>query len=287
MPSYAFVPAKNNMANNNGNNLIRPIAGNGNVKLADIDTNDKCGFAGDKDGAPAALEKIRQRLIELQAVLYAEQKRKVLVVLQAMDTGGKDGVIRNVFSGINPQGVRVVGFKAPTTRELAHDYLWRVHAEAPAKGELTVFNRSHYEDVLITRVHGWCDDATAKRRFRHINEFETMMVDEGAVVLKFFLHISKAEQKKRLEDRLADPAKIWKFNVGDLAEREKWDDYQRVYQDAINATTSPVAPWYIVPADRKWVRDLAVASVLASTLEDLKMKFPAPGPGLDKIKISD
>jgi PPK2 family polyphosphate:nucleotide phosphotransferase len=275
------------MANNDGSNTIRPITGNGKVKLADIDTNDKCGFAGDKDDAPAVLDDIKQRLVALQTLLYAEQKRKVLVVLQAMDTGGKDGVIRNVFSGINPQGVRVVGFKAPTVRELAHDYLWRVHAEAPAKGEIAVFNRSHYEDVLITRVHGWIDDATAKRRFRHINEFETMMVEEGAVVLKFFLHISKAEQKKRLEDRLADPAKSWKFNIGDLAEREKWSDYQRVYEDAINATSSPAAPWYIVPGDRKWVRDLVIASVLATTLEALKMKFPAPQAGLDKVVVKD
>jgi PPK2 family polyphosphate:nucleotide phosphotransferase len=278
---------KNNMANNNGTKTIRPITANGKVKLADIEPSDKCGFAGDKDDAPAVLDEIKQRLIALQTVLYAEQKRKVLVVLQAMDTGGKDGVIRNVFSGINPQGVRVVGFKAPTVHELAHDYLWRVHAQAPAKGELTVFNRSHYEDVLITRVHGWIDDATAKRRFRHINEFETMMVEEGAVVLKFFLHISKAEQKQRLEDRLADPAKSWKFNLGDLAERDKWSDYQRVYEDAINATSSPVAPWYIVPADRKWLRDVYVASVLATTLEGLKMKFPPPAAGLDKVVVKD
>jgi PPK2 family polyphosphate:nucleotide phosphotransferase len=275
------------MANNNGTKTIRPITGNGKVKLADINTNDKCGFAGDKDDAPAVLDEIKQRLIALQTLLYAEQKRKVLVVLQAMDTGGKDGVIRNVFSGINPQGVRVVGFKAPTVHELARDYLWRVHAQAPAKGEITVFNRSHYEDVLITRVHGWIDDATAKRRFRHINEFETMMVEEGAVVLKFFLHISKAEQKQRLQDRLADPAKSWKFNVGDLAERDKWSDYQRAYEDAINATSSPAAPWYIVPADRKWLRDVYVASVLATTLEGLKMKFPPPAAGLDKVVVKD
>lgn len=266
---------------------LRPIRVDGKISLAKIDTNSTCGFQGEKEDAPAVFEQIKQRLIELQTVLYAEQKRKVLVVLQAMDTGGKDGVIRNVFSGINPQGVRVVSFKAPTSHELARDYLWRVHAQVPAKGELTVFNRSHYEDVLITRVHDWIDDATAKRRLRHINDFENMLAEEGAVILKFFLHISKAEQKQRLEDRLSDPSKIWKFNIGDLAEREKWDDYQRVYEDAINATSTPNAPWFVVPADRKWVRDLTVASVLADTLERLKMKFPPPEQGLDKVVVKD
>jgi PPK2 family polyphosphate:nucleotide phosphotransferase len=277
------------MANENGNStgtkVIKPIIGNGKIRLAGIDANSRCGFDGDKDSAPRVLNEIKARLIELQTVLYAEQQRKVLVVMQAMDTGGKDGVVRGVFSGINPQGVRIVSFKAPTVTELAHDYLWRVHQQVPAKGELTVFNRSHYEDVLITRVHGWIDDATAKRRFRQINEFESMLTEEGTVILKFFLHISKDEQKKRLEDRLKDPAKIWKFNIGDLAEREKWDDYQRVYEEAINATSSLHAPWYVVPADRKWLRDIYVGSVLVQALESLKMKFPPPAAELDKVKI--
>jgi PPK2 family polyphosphate:nucleotide phosphotransferase len=220
-------------------------------------------------------------------VLYAEGKRRVLVVLQAMDTGGKDGVIRKVFTGINPQGVRVVSFKAPSATELAHDYLWRVHQQVPPKGMIHVFNRSHYEDVLITRVHGWVDDATARRRFRQINDFEAMLVEEGTVILKFFLHISKAEQKARLQDRLDDPAKQWKFNVGDLAEREKWNDYQRVYQEAINATSTPHAPWHVVPADRKWVRDVYVASVLVHTLTGLKMQYPAPPADLERIKIKN
>jgi PPK2 family polyphosphate:nucleotide phosphotransferase len=264
---------------------IRPIVSNGKTKLADIDTSSTCSFVGDKSTTAAILDEMSARLTTLQTVLYAEQKHKILIVLQAMDTGGKDGVIRKVFSGINPQGVRIASFKAPTPPELAHDYLWRVHNQVPGKGELVVFNRSHYEDVLITRVHGWIDDATAKRRFRQINNFEAMLVEEGTTILKFFLHISKDEQKQRLQDRLDDPAKTWKFNIGDLAEREKWDDYQRVYEDAINQTSSPHAPWHIVPADRKWIRDLYVSSVLVKTLEDLKMVYPKPAEGLDKVKI--
>jgi PPK2 family polyphosphate:nucleotide phosphotransferase len=264
---------------------IRPIVSNGKTKLADIDTSSTCSFVGDKSTTAAILDEMSARLTTLQTVLYAEQKHKILIVLQAMDTGGKDGVIRKVFSGINPQGVRIASFKAPTPPELAHDYLWRVHNQVPAKGELVVFNRSHYEDVLITRVHGWIDDATAKRRFRQINNFEAMLVEEGTTILKFFLHISKDEQKQRLQDRLDDPAKTWKFNIGDLAERKKWDDYQRVYEDAINETSSPHAPWHIVPADRKWIRDLYVSSVLVKTLEDLEMVYPKPAEGLDKVKI--
>jgi PPK2 family polyphosphate:nucleotide phosphotransferase len=204
-----------------------------------------------------------------------------------MDTGGKDGTIRKVFSGLNPQGVRVAGFKAPTPDELDHDYLWRVHQQVPRKGEIVIFNRSHYEDVLVTRVHRWVDDRTAKRRFRQINEFEALLVEEGTVVLKFFLHISKAEQKQRLQDRLDDASKAWKFNLGDLDERKLWDDYQRVYEEAVNATSSPHAPWYIVPADKKWIRDVYVSSVLVAALRELSMAYPAPQPGLDKVVIAD
>ena len=228
---------------------------------------------------------LNARLVELQNVLYAENKHKVLVVLQAMDTGGKDGAIRKVFSGINPLGIHVSSFKAPTAAELAHDYLWRVHEHVPGKGEMVVFNRSHYEDVLITRVEGWIDDSAAKTRFRQINNFEAMLVEEGTIILKFVLHISKDEQKERLQDRLDDEAKTWKFNPGDLKARAKWDDYQRVYQEAINATSSPHAPWYIVPADRNWVRDLYVCSVLVEVLSNLHMRYPDPPPGLDKIVI--
>ena len=264
---------------------IRPIIANGKTMLADIDTRSTCGFKGDKEATVAIFAQLNARLVELQNVLYAENKHKVLVVLQAMDTGGKDGVIRKVFSGINPLGIHVSSFKAPTTAELAHDYLWRVHQHVPGKGEMVVFNRSHYEDVLITRVEGWIDDSTAKARFRHINNFEAMLVEEGTIILKFFLHISKDEQKERLQDRLDDEAKTWKFNPDDLKARAKWADYQRVYQDAINATSSPHAPWYIVPADRNWVRDLYVCSVLVDVLSSLKMQYPDPPAGLEKVVI--
>lgn len=268
-----------------GIRTIRPNIANGKTKLADIDTESTCGFSGEKATTVAILAELNARLVELQNVLYAEHKHKVLVVLQAMDTGGKDGVIRKVFSGVNPQGVRIASFKAPTAPELDRDYLWRVHREVPAKGEIVVFNRSHYEDILITRVHDWIDDRTAKRRMRQINDFEAMLVEEGTVLLKFFLHISKDEQKQRLQDRLDDDSKTWKFNLGDLEERKKWNDYQRVYEEAINATSSPHAPWHIVPADKKWVRDLYVSSVLVSTLAGLKMEYPDPPAGLDKVVI--
>ena len=264
---------------------VRPIIANGKIRLADIDTRSTCNFNGDKAATVAILAQLNAQLVELQQVLYAEHKHKVLVVFQAMDTGGKDGVIRKVFSGINPTGIHVASFKAPTSVELDHDYLWRVHQRVPAKGELVVFNRSHYEDVLITRVEGWIDDRTAKRRFRQINNFEAMLVEEGTIIVKFFLHISKDEQKKRLQDRLDDTAKNWKFNLGDLTAREKWDDYQRVFEDAINATSSSHAPWYIVPADRNWVRDLYVCSVLVSVLSNLKMQYPDPPAGLDKVVL--
>ena len=264
---------------------VRPIIANGKTRLANVDTRSICSFNGDKAATVGIFAELNAQLVELQQALYAEHKHKVLVVLQAMDTGGKDGVIRKVFSGVNPLGIHVASFKAPTPAELDHDYLWRVHKRVPAKGELVVFNRSHYEDVLITRVEGWIDDRTAKRRFRQINDFEAMLVEEGTIILKFFLHISKDEQKQRLQERLDDDAKNWKFNPGDLVAREKWDDYQRVYEEAINATSSPHAPWYIVPADRNWVRDLYVCSVLVSTLSGLKMQYPAAPAGLEKMVI--
>lgn len=264
---------------------VRPIIANGKTRLTNVDTRSTCSFNGDKAATVGIFAELNAQLVELQQALYAEHKHKVLVVLQAMDTGGKDGVIRKVFSGVNPIGIHVASFKAPTPAELDHDYLWRVHKRVPAKGELVVFNRSHYEDVLITRVEGWIDDRTAKRRFRQINDFEAMLVEEGTIILKFFLHISKDEQKQRLQERLDDDAKNWKFNPGDLVAREKWDDYQRVYEEAINATSSPHAPWYIVPADRNWVRDLYVCSVLVSTLSGLKMQYPAAPAGLEKMVI--
>ena len=265
--------------------MIKPIIANDKTRLAKIDPRDSCGFDGDKDASVALLSALSAELSALQDILYAEHKHKVLVVLQAMDTGGKDGVLKKVFLGMNPQGLGVVSYKVPTALEFDRDYLWRIHQHVPAKGEIVVFNRSHYEDVLVTRVHGLVDDATAKRRFRQINDFEKMLAEEGATILKFFLHISRDEQKQRLQDRLDDPTKRWKFNLGDIAERKRWDDYQRFYEEAINATSATHAPWHIVPADRKWLRDVYVSLVLLQTLRALDMRYPSGPPELAGLRI--
>ena len=265
--------------------LIKPIIVDPKTKLAAIDARSTCGYEGDKSSAVAQQSALNAQLGQLQSLLYAEHKHKVLIVLQGMDTGGKDGAIKKVFSEASPQGVRIASFKAPSASELDHDYLWRIHQHTPGKGEIVVFNRSHYEDVLITRVHGWIDDATAMRRFKQINNFEEALVEEGATILKFFLHISKDEQKQRLQDRLDDPAERWKFNIGDLAERKKWDEYQRVYQEAMNATSCPHAPWYVVPADRKWLRDIYISIVLVNVLSQLSMQYPDVPAELHKVVI--
>jgi PPK2 family polyphosphate:nucleotide phosphotransferase len=228
---------------------------------------------------------LQKELSTLQELLYAQHRHKVLIVLQAMDTAGKDGVIRHVFKGVNPQGVKVAPFKAPTQAELDRDYLWRVHAHVPAKGEIVIFNRSHYEDVLVTRVHGMIDKKTAKKRFGHIRDFEQMLVDEGTTILKFFLHIDKDEQKRRLEARLADKDKNWKFSTADLKERAFWSAYMDVYEDALNATSSKDAPWYVIPANKKWYRNMLVSRILIDALEQLKMKYPPAVDGLAEVKI--
>jgi PPK2 family polyphosphate:nucleotide phosphotransferase len=231
------------------------------------------------------LEKIRQELDRLQELLYAERKHKVLIVLQAMDTAGKDGTISHVFEGMNPQGVKVASFKAPTPEELDHDYLWRVHKQIPGKGEIVIFNRSHYEDVLVVRVHKLITKDVWQRRYNDINNFEHMLADEGTIILKFFLHITPDEQKRRLQDRLDDPAKHWKFSTADLAERKLWPNYMKAYEDAISATSTPWAPWYIVPANKKWFRNLVVASTIMETLEGLKMHYPESNLDVSKIVI--
>jgi PPK2 family polyphosphate:nucleotide phosphotransferase len=255
------------------------------IKLSDYDPEDKTQFSGGKKDAKARLAELYQKLGELQEVLYAEHKHKILVVLQALDTGGKDGTIRAVFSGINPQGVRVASFKVPTPEELDHDFLWRVHSQVPGKGELVIFNRSHYEDVLVVRVHKLVPEDVWRQRYIEINNFEQMLAEEGTTILKFFLNVSMDEQKKRLQERLDDPKKRWKFNAGDLKERALWDDYMSAYQDAINETSTDWAPWYVIPANRNWYRNLAVASVIVQALEDLKLKYPEPAEDLDKIVI--
>ncbi len=256
------------------------------VDLNQWDPDDKAMFDKGKAEGEKAMEKLNRRLEALQELLFAEGKRKVLIVLQAMDTGGKDGVIRWVFDRVNPQGVKVASFKAPTPEELAHDYLWRIHKHTPGKGEMVIFNRSHYEDVLVVRVRNLVPPAVWGRRYAHINDFERMLVEEGTTILKFFLHISKDEQKARLQARLDEPEKRWKFNVGDLGERALWDDYMRAYETVLSETSTEWAPWYIVPANRKWYRNLVISDVLVETLEGFKMQYPKPPDDLDEVVIA-
>jgi len=225
------------------------------------------------------------RIAHLQAMLYAERGQKLLVVLQGMDTAGKDGTVRTMFSRINPMGIRGVAFKAPTDNELAHDYLWRVHQQVPIKGEIAIFNRSHYEEVLITKVQGWIDNAECKRRYTHIRDFERMLAETGTVIIKIFLHISQEEQRQRLQERLDDPDKQWKFNPEDLVQRKSWDAYQRAYEKAIRETDAPHAPWYIIPANSKTQRNLAVASIVLETLESMQLSFPPSDPKLSTITV--
>ena len=255
------------------------------VDLGKLPTRNKALVNGDKDTAKVQLEVLRVQLEQQQELLYAEGKHKVLIVLQAMDTAGKDSTIRMVFDGVNPQGVKVASFKAPTAEELAHDFLWRVHAKTPSKGEIVIFNRSHYEDVLITRVNKWIDAKTCKARYQRINEFEQLLAENGTTILKFFLHISKDEQKQRLIERRDDPVKRWKFNPVDLIVRAQWDDYMDAYGDAIAATSCDHAPWFIVPADSKLQRNLVVSSVICDVLEGLEMRYPEAAAGVEKVII--
>ena len=217
---------------------------------------------------------LQASLSRLQGLLYAEARHKVLIILQGMDTSGKDGTIAHVFQGINPEGVQVASFKVPTQEESDHDYLWRIHKAAPRKGQIVVFNRSHYEDVIVTRVHGLVPPQVWKRRYAQISDFERMLTEEGTVILKFFLLIDKDEQKKRLEQRLADPEKNWKFSGSDLKERKLWPQYMRAYQDAIRETSTSWAPWFVIPANKKWHRDLSVSLIIIETLKALNMRYP-------------
>ncbi len=260
------------------------------LKLDGLDPDDTGDYKKNGNGkakAKAATAEFIGRLSGLQERLYANATRALLIVLQGMDTSGKDSTIKHVMSGVNPQGCRVATFKTPTPLELAHDFLWRVHREAPPKGHIGIFNRSHYEDVLIIRVHGLISGKQAKLRLNQIQEFEELLSESGTVVLKFFLHISKDEQRERLEERIRDPEKRWKFNAGDIEERKLWDEYMTAFEDVISATSTDHAPWYIVPANRKWYRDLVVADTVVATLEDMKLTCP-PAPedvDFDKLKI--
>ena len=239
----------------------------------------------DKEEGRERLLEQNRRLEELQELLWAEGEHRVLVILQAMDAGGKDGTIRHVFDGVNPSGVRVAAFKQPSSRELAHDYLWRAHRQVPGDGELVIFNRSHYEDVLVFRVEELVAEERWKRRYGHIVDFERMLADEGTTIVKFFLHISKDEQTERFQSRLDEPHKNWKFSTGDLATRDKWDDYREAFEAVLEKTSTESAPWYIIPADRKWYRNIAVSEILIQTLEGLDMRYPDPEDGLDEIVI--
>jgi len=262
--------------------LVRPGQ---KVDLSKWDPNDTSNFKGGKQEGLEEVVKLNAQLEELQEVLYAEHSHKVLIVLQAMDTGGKDGVIRRVFDGVNPQGVRVASFKVPTDEELDHDYLWRVHKVVPGRGEMVIFNRSHYEDVLVVRVHGIVPPEVWKKRYEQINAFESHLAENGTTILKFFLHIDRDEQKERLQARLDDPTKRWKFRLGDLEERKLWREYAQAYEDALSRTSTDQAPWYIIPANHKWYRDLVIASVLAETLRNLDMKYPKPEEDLDGVVV--
>jgi PPK2 family polyphosphate:nucleotide phosphotransferase len=253
--------------------LVSPGA---RVDLTELDPADVHLAPGGKSAANEKSEVTQKRLGELQELLFAARDRKLLIVLQGMDTSGKDGTIRHVMAGFNPQGTRVVSFGKPTTEELAHDYLWRVHRQVPANGEIVVFNRSHYEDVLVVRVHELVPKRIWKKRYDQINAFEEILAESGTVILKFFLHISKGEQRIRLQARIDDPTKRWKFQHGDLEERKLWAEYRKAYEDAIQKTSTVHAPWYIIPADQKWYRNFLVGTVIADALKSLDLKFPQP-----------
>jgi len=244
--------------------------------LAALDASDTGAFNGGKKDGEKVFDRLNKRLEELQELLWADQRHKVLIVLQGMDTSGKDGTIRHIFDRTNPVGVKVASFKRPSSLELAHDYLWRVHSQTPGLGEIVIFNRSHYEDVLVVRVEGLVPEARWQKRYQHIVDFERLLVDEGTTVLKFFLHISKDEQKERLEARLADKERLWKFDKGDLSVRAKWDDYQKAYEDALTRTSSAHAPWYVVPANKKWYRNLVISDIIIRRLEALGLRYPDP-----------
>jgi len=251
--------------------LLRPGT---KFRLNDWDPGAKGGFDHKKGDGLKELQSLCKKLESLQGLLYAEHKRSLLVVLQGMDSSGKDGTIRRVFEGVNPQGVKVAKFGPPTPEELDHDFLWRVHAEVPGKGEIVIFNRSYYEGVLVERVHKLVPKSTWKARYRQINDFERLLVEEGTTVLKFYLHIDAQEQKKRLQERLDDPTKNWKFSVRDLPERGLWAEYMEAYKDALEKTSTDAASWYVVPSNHAWFRDLVVCTEIVETLQRMHMRYP-------------
>ncbi len=257
------------------------------LDLGKIDSGEKSLFSGTKEDWDPQFDELQLQLQHLQKLLYAQSKHRILVVMQAMDTGGKDGCIKHVFSRIDPQGIHVRSFKKPNAVELAHDFLWRVHSKVPSNGEMVIFNRSHYEDIIAVRVKKLFPDEVWKRRQRHVIEFERMLAEEGTTIVKIFLHISKDEQKRRLEARLANPAKHWKINPDDLVDRARWSEFMTAYEDVISETSTEFAPWYVVPADRKWYRNLCVARIMLDTLQKLNMEFPPINWDPAEIRIED
>jgi len=254
------------------------------LNLSKFDTSDTGKFKDKEDAKPAVKKNLR-KLDNLQELLYADSSKALLIVLQAMDTAGKDGSISHVFKGVNPQGCQVTSFKEPTKTELAHDFLWRIHTAVPRKGIIGIFNRSHYESVLVERVHELVPKQVWSQRYDIINRFEKLLSDEGTTIIKFFLHISKDEQKKRLQARLDDPKKHWKFDLNDLKERARWNDYTEAYEDALRKCSTDYAPWYIVPADHKWFRNWVLSDTIVRTLEKMKLKYPPAAKGVEGAKV--
>lgn len=254
------------------------------VKLAQVDAGDTAGYRKSHK-TKEELTRVLARLDEIQRLLYAEKRHALLVILQALDTGGKDGTIRHVMSGVNPQGCRVTAFKVPTEEEREHDFLWRVHMAVPRMGEIGIFNRSHYEDVLVARVHSLVSKDVWSRRYDEINQFEKFLSENGTAILKFFLHISKEEQKKRLEARIDDPTKEWKLSLADFQERKYWTEYQHAYEDVLMRCSTKRCSWFIIPANHRWFRNLAVSHIILRTLESLKMKYPKPAADVAKLRL--
>jgi len=254
------------------------------VRLEDFPTDTTPGIKGKPD-VETILRETAAKMAVLQYLMYAENKRSLMIVLQGMDTGGKDGTVRHVMTGLNPTGMIVKSFKVPSAEELDHDYLWRIHQAVPGRGDFAIFNRSHYEDVIVVRVHGLAPRSVWKKRYEQINAFEKHLTENRVTILKFFLHISKDEQKRRIQDRMKDPMKRWKLSPADFKEREYWDDYQSAYEDALTKCSTAWAPWHIIPADKKWFRNLAVAEIMLETLESMKMKFPKASFDPSKLKL--
>lgn len=262
------------------------ITPGGSPLLSARDTTSFDGLELKKADAPVALEELSERLALLQQRLYAEDQRALLVVLQGMDTSGKDGTIKHVFRGITATGIEATSFRAPADNELAHDFLWRVHACCPPRGRIGIFNRSHYEDVVAARVRGAMKTERVEQRYRHINEFERLLTDEGTTVVKVFLNISKEEQRERLQARIDDPEKRWKFRVADLDDRARWDDFLGAYDQAIGATSTEIAPWFVVPGDKKWLRNVVVARIVLDALERMDPQLPPDDPALPDVELT-